>query len=171
VGALNQSTLGVPAHKMNSCRIYAPTIDLQPARALSYIQENRSKYIEWDDIYASQLLNVGSGSSFNCNITNSIAGIKAIVIIPFISSTINGRGANNLANVTPFSPCVSPFASEPSTTSPLLSITNFNMQLASENILATNINYNFEEFIEQLLPANSINGGQSLGLSSGLIDQ
>ena len=81
------------------------------------------------------------------------------------------RGANNLANVTPFSPCVSPFASEPSTTSPLLSITNFNMQLASENILATNINYNFEEFIEQLLPANSINGGQSLGLSSGLIDQ
>ena len=171
LGVLNQSLLNVPAHAMTSCRIYAPTIDLQPARALSYIQENRSKYIEWDDVYAAQLLNIVPNSPFNYNITNSLPGIKAIVIIPFIASTINGLMTDG-ACVSSFSPCRSPFASEPSTTSPLLSLTNFNVQLAGENVLSTNINYNFEEFIEQLLPANSINGGQGqLGLSSGLIDQ
>jgi hypothetical protein len=171
LGALNQSTFNIAAHSMTSCRIYAPTIDLQPARALSYIQENRSKYIEWDDIYAAQLLNIGANTPFNYNITNSLPGIKAIVIIPFIASTVNGLMGDRTCTSS-FSPCRSPFATEPSTTSPLLSLTNFNVQLAGENVLSTNINYNFEEFIQQLLPANSINGGQgTLGLSSGLIDQ
>jgi hypothetical protein len=169
LGTRNQSTLNVPAHTLNSCRIYAPNIDLQPARALSYIQENRSKYIEWDDIYAAQVTGVGANSSFNYNITNSLPGIKAMVIIPFISGTVNGIDNTNTNSA--FSPCRSPFTTEPSTTSPLLSLTNFNVQLAGENVLANNINYAFEEFIEQLAPANSLNGGQSLGLTSGLIDQ
>ena len=171
LGVLNQSRLGVPDHTMTSCRIYAPNIDLQPARALSYIQENRSKYVEWDDIYAAQVTNISPSTTFNYNITNSLPGIQAIVIIPFIASAVNGLMRDNSCTSS-FSPCRSPFATEPSTTSPLLSLTNFNVQLAGENVLSININYNFEEFIQQLLPANSINGGQgSLGLSSGLIDQ
>ena len=167
LGTINQSTLNVPAHPLNSCRIYAPTIDLQPARALSYIQENRSKYIEWDDIYATRV-SVGAANNFNYNITNSLAGIQAIVIIPFIASNVHGITA---ANASPFSPTVSPFATEPATTSPLLSLSQFNVQLAGENVLSNLLNYTFESFIEQLAPANSMNGGQSLMLSSGLIDQ
>lgn len=166
LGTVNQNTLNVPAHPLNSCRIYAPSIDLQPSRALSYIQENRSKYIEWDDVYATRV-NVLANQTFNYNITNSLAGIHAIVIIPFIAATEHGimTGMDSA-----FSPAISPFATEPATTSPLLSISQFNVQLAGENVLANLLNYTFEEFLEQLAPAHAINGGQSLGLSSGLID-
>jgi hypothetical protein len=166
LGTVNQNTLNVPAHPLNSCRIYAPSIDLQPSRALSYIQENRSKYIEWDDIYATRV-SVQASQTFNYNITNSLAGIHAIVIIPFIASTEHGRMT---AMDSTFSPAVSPFATEPATTSPLLSISQFNVQLAGENILSNLLNYTFEEFLEQLAPSHAINGGHSLSLSSGLID-
>lgn len=166
LGTVNQNSLGVPPHPLNSCRIYAPSIDLQPARALSYIQENRSKYIEWDDVYATRV-NVPTTQSFNYNITNSLAGIHAIVIIPFIASTEHGLSG---AVTAPFSPAISPFATEPATTSPLLSISQFNVQLAGENVLANLLNYTFEEFLEQLAPSHAINGGHSLELSSGLID-
>jgi hypothetical protein len=166
LGTINQNTLGVAAHPLNSCRIYAPSIDLQPARALSYIQENRSKYIEWDDVYATRV-SVLNNQTFNYNITNSLAGIHAIVIIPFIASTVHGLMTGMLS---PFSPAISPFATEPATTSPLLSISQFNVQLAGENVLANLLNYTFEEFLEQLAPSHAINGGHSLGLSSGLID-
>ena len=166
LGTINQNSLNISAHPLNSCRIYAPSIDLQPARALSYIQENRSKYIEWDDVYATKV-SVGDTQTFNYNITNSLAGIHAIVIIPFIASTVHG-----LSDVvtSAFSPAWSPFATEPATTSPLLSISQFNVQLAGENVLANLVNYTFEEFLEQLAPSHAINGGHSLGLSSGLID-
>jgi hypothetical protein len=71
---------------------------------------------------------------------------------------------------SPFSPAISPFATEPATTSPLLSISQFNVQLAGENVLANLLNYTFEEFLEQLAPSHALNGGHSLELSSGLID-
>lgn len=167
LGTVNQNTLNVSAHTLNSCRIYAPSIDLQPSRALSYIQENRSKYIEWDDVYATRV-SVGETQTFNYNITNSLAGIHSIVVIPFIAST--EHGLMDGVDISPFSPAVSPFATEPATTSPLLSISQFNVQLAGENVLANLLNYTFEEFLEQLAPSHAINGGHSLGLSSGLID-
>ena len=167
LGTVNQNSLDIPAHPLNSCRIYAPSIDLQPARALSYIQENRSKYIEWDDVYATRVT-VPATQTFNYNITNSLAGIHSIVIIPFIASTDHGLVDGQV--VSPFSPAISPFTTEPATTSPLLSISQFNVQLAGENVLSNLLNYTFEEFLEQLAPAHSINGGHSLGLSSGLID-
>jgi hypothetical protein len=166
LGTRNQNTLNVPPHPLNSCRIYAPSIDLQPSRALSYIQENRSKYIEWDDVYATKV-NVLQNQTFNYNITNSLAGIHAIVIIPFISGTEHGVMTGM---TSPFSPAISPFATEPATTSPLLSISQFNVQLAGENVLANLLNYTFEEFLEQLAPSHAVNGGHSLELSSGLID-
>jgi len=166
LGTVNQNSLGVAEHPLHSCRIYAPSIDLQPARALSYIQENRSKYIEWDDVYATRV-NVPNNQTFNYNITNSLAGIHAIVIIPFIASNVHGISD---AVASPFSPAISPFATEPATTSPLLSISQFNVQLAGENVLANLLNYTFEEFLEQLAPSHALNGGHSLELSSGLID-
>ena len=167
LGTVNQSTLNVPSHPLPSCRIYCPMVDLHPEKALKYISENRNKLIVYSDIYPAVITNVGASSSFNYNVTNGLSGIQGILCIPFIASTVNGICT---AQASPFSPCVSPFASEPSTTSPL-GITQFNVLVGGENALALSLNYNFENFIQQLSSVNSINGGASTGLNSGLIDQ
>jgi hypothetical protein len=39
------------------------------------------------------------------------------------------------------------------------------------NVFQRNISYSFETFIEEMSPANALNGGLDTGLTSGLIDQ
>lgn len=160
----NNATLNVPNHSMNQCRVYAPIVDLLPEYALSYNESNKNKLIEYTDVYATSLLNQSAGTSFNFLVAPSISNAKRLIVIPFISASVNGGGADRNMN-----PACSPFASEPSTTSPLISLTNFNVQIAGVNVLQQNIQYTYEAFVGQLMGVNAINGGLSDGLSSGLI--
>lgn len=162
----NNATLNVPNHSMNQCRVYAPIVDLLPEYALSYNESNKNKLIEYTDVYATSLLNIASGTTFNFLVAPSISNAKKIIVIPFISASVNGGAPTRYVN-----PACSPFGSEPATTSPLLSITNFNVQIAGVNVLQQNIQYTYEAFVEQLMGVNAINGGLSDGLSSGLISK
>ena len=77
----------------------------------------------------------------------------------------------NYASATSFiSPMASPFTSCPGTVSGQ-SITNFNVLLSGVNVFAQNLNYGFETFFQELRKANSINVGNLIGLSSGLLSQ
>jgi hypothetical protein len=106
-------------------------------------------------------------NSFNFLVSNGIRGAMKLVLIPLVSASLNGK---NTANTTSsFSPMLSPFASEPATTSPL-SITQFQVQYAGQNILSPFISYNYEEFLQQFC-TNGINGNASTGLTSGLVNE
>jgi len=50
-------------------------------------------------------------------------------------------------------------------------LTNFNVQLSGINIYQSNLNYTFETFMQNFRGANSLNGGISNEMSSGLIDK
>ena len=160
---VNHSTLGVVDHKLGSCRIYAPQYEMKPEKALQYIQANRSKYIEYEDLQYTPLSNIVAGSAINFNITNSALDPLMLLVIPMISGSVN-----SVANQILY-PHSSPFTCEPSCTSPVM-LSQFNIQVAGCNVFPNNMNYDFEMFNHELLGVNSINGSGSLGLSSGLID-
>lgn len=161
-----QSAKANLSHPISQARIYSPIIDLLPQYALSYNEANKMKLVQYDDVYSTSILGVGVNSPFNYLVAPTISNAKQIIVIPFVASTVNGANANSRQ-----SPCVSPFSSEPGTTSPLLSITQFNVMVAGINVLQQNIQYTFEEFIQQVVGCNAINGGLSDGLSSGLINK
>jgi hypothetical protein len=50
-------------------------------------------------------------------------------------------------------------------------IQNFNVVISGQNAIYNTEKYNFEQFVNQLQGVNSVNGGQTDGLCSGLIDQ
>lgn len=149
---------------LSSCRLYIDLYTMNPMREEQYLT-NRTKTIKYRDIFQYQFLN--QLSSFNFLVSNGISGLKEIVVVPLISSTYNGTGVSS----TSFSTLVSPFASEPSTCSPLMWFNNLNFQISGVNIFSNNEQYGFEMFQNELYGVGSINGGLTDGLTSGLISQ
>ena len=84
--------------------------------------------------------------------------------IPWTTKTYQALAVDNL-----FEP-MSVFDSAPSTVAPQSALTDFNVLVSNMNIFQRNISYDFENFIEEISPANAINGGLDTGLTSGLID-
>lgn len=153
--------VNIPNHNLPQCRVYAPVIDLCVDPRDDYINENRSKLIQWDDYYFGLISDVTG--TINYNITNAISGIKGILAIPMIARSIHGlcsasAVSGNGAITTPFSQLLSPFCSDG--TGPL-SITQLNVQLSGENQINNFINYNFELFTSQIHLVNAINGNLS----------
>lgn len=153
-----------------SIYLYVPSYSFNPVFESSYLS-SPIKTIEYTDIYQYQVLNVGGGASGQVNnlITNGIANIKSILVIPFFSV---GAGTNNTGLPTGMPVYQSPF--DPAgcgATSPLTGLTNFNVVVSGQNAIYNTQRYSFEEFNNQFYGVNSVNGGQTDGLTSGLIDR
>jgi len=156
VGTLAKSiTLNVPAYTFN------PTFEA------SYLS-SPVKRIDYTDIYNYQVLNILQGSYVNQLITNGIAGIKSVLIVPFASTA-----SANAANVGIQVPQIqSPFDTAGcGTTAPLAMFTNFNVVVAGQNMIYNTERYTYEQFINQQYGHLAVNGGLTDGLTSGLIDQ
>lgn len=148
-------------------RLYVPLYTLNPTAEAQYLMLNKSKTVLYTDIYQYQVDVSTSGGigQFNSLLTNGIVGIKNVIIVPFVGAASNPT-ATGSAFVAPYG---SPFASEPSTTSPYIAINNFNLQVSGVNVYSSNEVYDFSNFKDELSQVNSIMGGQVDGLSSGLI--
>jgi hypothetical protein len=139
------------------------------------------KQIKYTDIYQYQVLGVASGQPFNNLLTNGIANVKSVLILPYYSSTTGtstvGQASQiTLSNNTGFLQGVpvwmSPF--DPAgcgPTSPLCHLTNFNVQVSGQNAIYNLQKYNFEQFNNQLYGQNAVNGGLTDGITSGLVDR
>jgi hypothetical protein len=136
-----------------------PSFVMSPAFEAAYLSA-QVKTIEFSDIYQYQVLGVNSGASFNSLITNGIANIDKILVLPFFTTAANGA----------VNPLYSPFdSSGTGTTSPLCLLTNFQVVVSGQNALYNTQKYSYQQFVEQLSGANSINGDSTDGLCSGLI--
>jgi len=146
-----------------SVYLYVPAYTFNPTFEQAYLSNN-IKQIKYTDIYQYQVLNVegGGNSQFNNLITNGLANIKSVLIIPFFYRD----GAGNVYNEfqSPFDPAGC------GPTAPLVAIGNFNVQIAGQNAIYNMQRYNFEEWNNQLTGQNAVNGGLTDGLTSGLID-
>jgi len=169
-----------------SIYLYVPAYTFNPEFEQAYLS-SPIKQIKYSDIYQYQVINANANQTFNNLITNGIANIKSVLVIPFFSASSNdpnpARNARLVAST--FNPpsysmntglpvgmpvWQSPF--DPAgcgTTSPLVSLTNFNIQISGQNAIYNLQKYNFEEFNNQLYGQNAVNGGLTDGLTSGLI--
>jgi hypothetical protein len=161
-----------------SVYLYIPAYTFNPPFEQAMLS-SPVKQINYTDVYQYQITNIPSGSFINQLITNGIANIKSILILPYYSSSTSGTitctksGIVNNANTgftqgypvyqSPYDPAGT------GCTSPLSHITSFNVQISGQNAIYNLQKYNFEQFNNQLYGQNAVNGGLTDGLTSGLV--
>jgi len=148
-------TLNVPAYTFN------PTFEA------SYLSQPVKK-VDYTDIYQYLISNISaSNGQINSLVSNGIAGIKSVLVVPFFS-TVAAAAGNTGISVPQIQ---SPFdTAGTGTTAPLALLTNFNVVIAGQNMIYNTQRYAYEQFMNQLYGYGAINGGQTDGLASGLID-
>ena len=169
VGAVSYNTTINEATKQGgqlakSIYLYVPAYTFNPTFENAYLSNN-IKQVKYTDIYQYQVLDIigGGSGTFNNLITNGIANIKSVLIIPFFAR-------DTATTPAPYNEFQSPF--DPAgcgTTAPLVQIGNFNIQVSGQNAIYNMQRYSFEEWNNQLYGQNAVNGGLTDGLTSGLI--
>jgi hypothetical protein len=152
-------------------------IEMTPTAEENYLSAVPTKTILYNDILSYQSLNTAAGSNVSQILTNGVSRPRYLLIIPQMAAAINGSHKDTLG--TTYSagvgvlgtPMNSPFSSSPGTTAPHASITNLNVLVSGQTIYQSNYTYGFEQFLQEVRGSNAINGGISLGLSSGLLSQ
>lgn len=147
---------------LTSCRLYADLYTMNPMKEEEYLVQ-RTKTIRYKDIFQYQFLNVSG--AFNFLVSNGISRLQELVLVPLIASTANGIAGQTISTLR------SPFSSEPATCSPLEWVNNLNFQISGINIFTNNQQFGYESFQQELYGVNSVNGGLTDGITSGLISQ
>jgi len=145
-------------HPLGSCRLYVPGYTLEPMKERELLEVNPVADVEYEDLYNYTVTGKSSNGSLNEIITNGIANIQKVIVIPQDSSTDGGASK----------PWQSPFDTSPSTSLPAGSILNFNVQVGGTNLFQRQKNYDFEEFLDEV-GRSGIDDGLQTGLSSGLL--
>ena len=170
--SINGVNLGASAPKgnpMTSCRCYYNQITLKPEKQRLYEEANRAKSICYTSILSNQYNGIVAGGSFSQLIQSQVKNIRGVLIVPFMSGSTHGLVAAS-AGITPFSPLLSPFTNAPNETGPI-SLINLQVAVGGQNVLSgTQLNYTWENFLEQVTLYRKVNG-QDYGISSGLFNQ
>jgi len=136
-----------------------PAYTFAPTYESAYL-EAAVKKIDYCDIYQYQVLNIASQGVVNQLISNGIAGVKSVLVLPFYTSAANGG----------VQPIQSPFeGAGAGSTSPLCLLTNFNVQLSGQNQIYNTQRYAYEQFQNQLYGHGAVSSGMMDGLTSGLV--
>lgn len=173
-----------------SVYLYIPAYTFNAPFEKSYIS-SPVKTIKYTDVYQYQIQNVSSGSNVNSLLTNGIANIKSVLILPFHSSNgvsvSSGSGAlgalptgtnvgtslspnsSFLSGVPVYASVYDPAGCGP--TSPLCHFTNFNVQVSGQNAIYNLQLRLFEQFNHNLAGVNSVNGGLTDGICSSMLDK
>ena len=157
---------GVTSSPMSrNITLNVPSYVFAPAYEMAYIGSPIKKIV-YEDIYQYQVLNVAAAGLFNNLITNGLANITKVLVLPYYTAVANG-GA-----VVPLSPLASPFdGAGCGVTSPLCLLSQFQVVVSGANALYNTQRYAYQEFMEQLSGCNAINGDEIDGLTSGLVGQ
>lgn len=144
-----------------SVYLYVPAYTFNPTFEQAYLSNN-IKQIKYTDIYQYQVKDINSGEQFNNLITNGIANIKSVLIIPFYATDYAGNSYQEFQSPFDTAGC--------GTTAPMITLGNFNVQISGQNAIYNTQRYTFEEWNNQLYGQNAVNGGLTDGLTSGLIN-
>ena len=146
---------------IGSVTLNCPAYSFNPVFESSYLSTPVKKIV-YSDVYQYQVQNVASQSPFNNLVTNGIANIKSVLVLPFYNAVANG-------GIQPFLSPFDPAGGGP--TSPFCLMTQFNIQISGQNAIYNTERYGYEQFMNQFKGVNAVNGGQTDGLTSGLVGQ
>ena len=164
----NSGASNAISHPLKTCQIIGSLVDLNAIYERSYL-EQKIKTFDYSDIMAYDTIkNVAPNANVNQLLTPGLSRMRRIIIIPMVSAS-----GSSMTSVNPLAirPMNSPFTSEPGTCSPYCPITNLNIMLSGSCVYQQNKMYSYQNFLEELRGDGNINGGLSVGLSSGLINQ
>jgi hypothetical protein len=152
-----------------SCFLYVPAYTFNPSFEEAYLSRP-TKSIVYTDIYQFTTADVAKDAQFNFLLTNGISNIKSVLILPFFKNilTTGEMGATESVSYPPYQSPFDPAGTGP--VSPLIALRNFNVVVAGQNMIYNTQQYNFEQFLNQLVGVNSVNANLTDGLTSGLID-
>ena len=143
---------------LTSCRLYAPLYRFNPLAEQRYLSLAPTKRVEYEDVFQYQFSGVNAGDTFNFLVSNGIADIQSVLVVPYLSASAN-------SNMNPF---LSPYSTAGATPDPI-PLQQFNIMLSGVNLFLENEEYDFQAFSHQLASSNQLNGGLTTGLGSGLI--
>ena len=123
-----------------------------PDVEMNYAQ-NHLRDISYFDYYQFTLKGIESGASFNHLVSNGISNLKAVLIIPQLNSLNN--------NVNVFDDGLPQLMGH---------INNFNVLVGGSNVLHQDSRYTYQQFNNEFFNEFGINGNQSTGMGSSLID-
>jgi len=172
LNSLTQQSAGAMS---KSVYLYIPAYIFNPTFESAYLS-SPVKQIKYTDIYQYQVLGVASGGMINNLLTNGIANVKSVLVLPFYSantgSNPNATTQTNSGFLSGTPVWQSPFdPAGTGPTSPMSWITNFNIQVSGQNAIYNLEKYNFEQFNNQLYGQNAVNGGLTDGITSGLVSR
>jgi hypothetical protein len=175
---LNSSQISAGANSnsalSSSIILYVPSYSFNAVFEQAYISSPIKKVI-YEDIYQYQVLGIQGGGAGQINnlLTNGIANLRSVLILPFYSAGDNSNNTNAghlcASGVPVYQSPFDPAGTGP--TSPLCLLSNFNVVVSGQNVIYNTERYSFEQFINQTYGVNAINAGITEGLNSSLIDQ
>jgi len=132
-------------------------LHVQAVQMLEDIESNYTlnsvRDISYNDYYQFTLRNIQGGDSFNHLVSNAISNLKAVLIVPQLNSLNN--------NVNVFDDGLPQLMGH---------INNFNVLVGGVNVLMQDSRYTFQSFNNEFFNEFGVNGNQSRGLGSSLID-
>ena len=132
--------------------LWVPAYQMLEDIELNYA-ESHMKTITFNDYYQFSLKGIGSGESFNHLVSNGISNLKSVLIVPLLSSL------NNNVNVF-----------DDGLPQSFAHINNFNVMVGGSNVLHQDSRYGYQQFNNEFFNEFGINGNQSPGIGSSLID-
>jgi len=171
--ALNTAVSSVAGYQegtlARSVYLYMPMYSFAPVFEEAYLS-SPVKSIKYTDVYQYQVLNITGGGSgqFNNLLTNGIANLKSVLLLPFYSASAGSANTGIPQGIpvyqSPFDPAGT------GATSPLCLFSNFNVVISGQNAIYNTQMRGYEQFNNQLYGANAVNAGMTDGLTSGLFN-
>lgn len=154
---------------ITSCRLYCPVYTLSPLSEQRLLSLSPTKKVVYEDIFYYQFPNQAGGQNFNLLVSNGIPNIRKVLVQGLVNKASNGSvySAGGSTGITT-STLLSPFCSTGGTPDPI-SINNFQIQISGKNLFINQLQYDWEEFVEQLVSSNQLNGSLTTSMASGQI--
>jgi hypothetical protein len=146
---------------------------MSPLSEQRYLSLASTKKVVYNDIFYYSFPSIGAGSTFSFLVSNGLPNIRSVLCVPNLPRASQGTASTYpttttaLAGTTSNS-LLSPFSITGGAPDPI-AISNFQIQISGKNLFINNLQYDFENFAEQFVQGNSLNGALTTGLASGLI--
>jgi len=159
---------------LTACRLYAPIYKFNPLAEQRYLSLSPQKRIEYNDIFQYQFAGIKAGDNFNFLVTNGLANIQSVLVVPFINSASNGKSSSvtpaQTVAATSLPTILSGTCPTGGTPDPIV-LANFNILVSGVNLFLNNELYDYEQYRQELMSSNQLNGNLTTGLTSGLISE
>jgi hypothetical protein len=156
----------IPSSTVTQTRYYYSTILLDPLKASDYLMTQQNKTVISKEFLYNTYTQIKAGANYSQLVQSGVKNIKAVVIIPLISSSSQVGFAQQYT----FSQYSSPFdpAGGGACSSPI-SLINLQVAIGGVNQLRTTYSYTFQSWIQELSKYNKSSTSE-YGVESSLLD-